>query len=201
MKEKIVLFGGTFDPIHYGHIKPVSQACAEIGANKLIFIPCHIPPHKQSPAVTSNDRLAMVQIVAAELNHSQPYAVSCSDYELTQGGQSYTRRTIEHFATEYPSSQLYFVIGMDSYVNFTKWHKWDEILNYCRLLVLNRPGYKENQIQQPKLLLDKSEIVDVEQVDISSTRLRQDVSVEHFEQWLTPAVKNYIVEHKLYSNQ
>lgn len=198
MKEKIVLFGGTFDPIHYGHIKPVSQACLSINANKLIFIPCHIPPHKQTPAVTSDDRMNMAKLVADELDQSLPFSVSCSDYEIAQGGQSYTRLTIEYFANKYRDCELYFVIGMDSYVNFTKWYKWHEILDFCQLIVLNRPGYLIDQRLQPGLLVQRSLLIEVEQVDISSTELRENKQGDKINQWLTPSVRDYITEHNLY---
>lgn len=199
MAKKIVIFGGTFDPIHYGHIKPVSQACIEVAADELIFIPCHIPPHKQTPAVTSQDRLNMVQLVADELNQALPFIVSCSAYELEQEGKSYTRLTIEHFAKLYPECELYFVIGMDSYVNFTKWFKWHEILDYCQLMVLSRPGYQPDQSLQPGLLVQKSQFVNVEQVDISSTELRQNREEKDMDEWVTLAVKSYIAKHNLYN--
>ena len=193
---KTVLFGGTFDPIHQGHIKPVIQACNEIGAESLIFIPCHIPPHKQSPKVTSEDRFNMVQLVANDLNQQLSLSVSCSDYELKQQGKSFTRKTVEYFQQQLPNNELYFLIGMDSYLNFTSWYKWQEIVQFCQLLVVNRPGYLPTEL--PDLLTQRSQIIDVEQVDISSTQIRNSSETLLESELITPSVQHYIKQNKLY---
>ena len=198
MARKLVLFGGTFDPIHFGHIKPVCSACQQIQADELIFIPCHQPVHKQSPKVTSQDRLNMVSLVAQELNLNSELKVNCSDFEIRQGGQSYTRRTVEYFKQHNPDCDLYFLIGMDSYLNFTTWYKWQEILQFCQLLVVNRPGYQINQDDLPELLVNRSQIIDVEQVDISSTNIRYNNSELTSTQWLPEKVSQYIEKNKLY---
>lgn len=193
---KTVLFGGTFDPIHQGHIKPVIQACEIIQADNLIFIPCHIPVHKQRPKVTSEDRFNMVQLVSNELNEQLALNVSCSDYELAQQGKSFTRKTVEHFQQQLPNNELYFLIGMDSYLNFTSWYKWQEILQFCQLLVVNRPGYLPTKV--PDLLTQRSQIIDIEQVDISSTQIRKSEPAVLENELIPSCVQNYIKQNKLY---
>lgn len=196
-KQKCVLFGGTFDPIHLGHIKTVVAACKQIQADELIFIPCHIPPHKQSPSVTSADRLNMVQLVADNLNAEVNFQVSCSDHELSRGGASYTSLTLSHFAKQKPQAQLYFFIGMDSYLNFTSWYNWQQILSHCQLLVAQRPGYQLTTEPDP-LLQQHRQLVTIEQYDISSSQIRNDGSAQLKKTWLSKPVQNYIEKNNLY---
>lgn len=196
MAKKRVLFGGTFDPIHLGHINTVTQACREVEADELILLPCHIPPHKQHPKVTSADRLNMVSAVAAELDASLPFKVTCSDHEILRGGQSYTRLTVEHFQQLDPSATLFFFIGMDSYLTFTSWYHWQEILDFCQLLVAKRPGYPVPETDIEVKLQQCSRILELEQFPISSSELR--TSPNLMQQWLPTSVFQYIVEHELY---
>lgn len=192
-----MLFGGTFDPIHKGHIEPVTQACQKIGAEQLIFIPCHIPPHKQTPTVTSQDRFNMVQLVANELDARLPFTVSCSDHELRQQGHSYTRLTVEYFSQEMADDELYFFIGMDSYLNFVHWHQWSQILDFCQLLVAQRPGYTHTT-SLPEKLVERSKLIDLPQYDISSTSIRNDIGNAISNDWLPTSVTHYIEKNNLY---
>lgn len=196
MAKTRVLFGGTFDPIHLGHINTATQACQQIGADELILLPCHLPPHKQHPKVTSADRLNMVSAVAAELDASLPFKVTCSDHEITRGGASYTRLTVEYFQQLEPSATLFFFIGMDSYLSFTTWYHWQEILDFCQLLVAKRPGYPLPETAIAAKLTQRSHILELEQYPISSSELRS--SPHLMQQWLPEPVLQYIVNNELY---
>lgn len=198
MKDVLVIFGGTFDPIHLGHITPTLQACKSIKAGELLFLPCYIPPHKQAPSVTSEHRLNMVNLVANKLNESSSFPVLVSDYEIQQQGRSYTRLSIEHFAKLYPNKKLMFLIGMDSYLNFTSWYNWQEILGYCQLLVVKRPGYDIDESQMPELVLQNRHLVDVEELQISSTQIRQASDLSKISHLLTDEIIGYIKQHQLY---
>lgn len=198
MKDILVIYGGTFDPIHLGHITPSLQACTTITASKLLFLPCYIPPHKEAPSVTSEHRLNMVNLVANKLNETSSFPICVSDYEIQQQGQSYTRLSIEHFAKLYPNKKLMFLIGMDSYLNFTSWHKWQEILDYCQLLVVKRPGYQLNESQIPELILNNRQIVEADEVNVSSTQIRQASDLSKISHLLTSEILGYIKQHELY---
>ncbi len=138
----------------------------------------------------------MVQLVANDLNQQLSLSVSCSDYELKQQGKSFTRKTVEYFQQQLPNNELYFLIGMDSYLNFTSWYKWQEIVQFCQLLVVNRPGYLPTEL--PDLLTQRSQIIDVEQVDISSTQIRNSSETLLESELITPSVQHYIKQNKLY---
>lgn len=196
--KRIVLFGGTFDPIHLGHITPVVEACTEIKAEQLIYLPCHIPPHKAMPRVTSDMRFEMTQLVAEQINNESPFDVSVSDFELRQAQTSFTRYTVEHFAKLYPEHQLYFLVGMDSLLHFSKWYKWQEILGFCRLLVLQRPGYSFNPAMIEKDILQNLHLSTASEVNISSTELRSQLTNMKNIHCLPPSLIEYIKHHQLY---
>ena len=198
MKQRIVIFGGTFDPVHYGHVTPILHACDNINATQLIYLPCHIPPHKQSPSVTSEHRLNIVKLLTAELNQQVTFDVTYSDVELRQQGHSFTRLSIEYFAQQHPQAELFFLIGMDSLLSFTSWHKWQEILQFCQLLVVKRPGHIYMANQLPKELIDKVIFADVAELEISSTNIRHASELSEVEKQLPKVVAEYIKQHKLY---
>ncbi len=135
---KIGLFGGSFDPIHRGHIEPVQEARRLVGLDRVIYLPTAKPPHKPRRALApAHARYAMVEL--ALLDEEGLYA---SAHELTPDRPAYTVETLEHFQREMPDAELHLLIGGDSFADFHHWVRWPEIAAAARLVVLARPGWE-----------------------------------------------------------
>lgn len=217
-KPVIVIYGGTFNPIHNGHLFPAIEAAKSVNADKLIYLPCHIPPHKETPNVSSLHRLQMTKLaldsVCDDNGNSGNLTIEVSDYETQLTTPSYTRQTIEHFYHKYPDHKLYFLIGMDSLVSFHLWFKWQEIFYFCDLLVMQRPGVKNIQntpnnlpCEMQPYLKNQVIITSVAEVDISSSEIKslytqsinKAVNINKNKLTMLPlAVQQYIDLHNLY---
>jgi nicotinate (nicotinamide) nucleotide adenylyltransferase len=134
---KIGLFGGSFDPIHCGHVEPVKEARRLLGLERVIYLPTAIPPHKPGRVLAPPlARYAMVEM--AILSEEGLYA---SPYELTLDRPAYTAETLEHFQRELPAAELHLLIGGDSFFELPRWVRWRDIAAAARLVVLARPGW------------------------------------------------------------
>lgn len=171
---RLGLFGGSFDPIHRGHIDPVQAARRKLGLDRVIYLPTAVPPHKPGRVLApAHARYAMVEM--ALLGEEGLYA---STFELTLGRPAYTVETLEHFRRMRPDAELVLVIGGDSYAELDHWVRWEEIPDLARLAVLTRPGWtlEESSLSPDLAALARSGKVDFlhqPPVDISSTRLRE----------------------------
>lgn len=171
---KLGLFGGSFDPIHRGHIEPVQAARRELGLDRVIYLPTAVPPHKPGRVLApAHARYAMVEM--ALLDEEGLYA---SPFELTLGRPAYTIETLEHFRSTMAGVDLHLLIGGDSYADLDHWVRWREIPDAARLVVLTRPGWTlEEASLSPELadLAQSGTVVFLRQppVDVSSTRLRE----------------------------
>lgn len=135
----LALFGGTFDPIHYGHLKPVTALAQAVGLGHITLLPNHVPPHRPQPEASPAQRLAMVRLAIV----GNPL-FSTDDRELQRRSPSYTIDTLEALRAELgPTRPLAFIIGQDSLLSLHKWQRWQDILHYCHLLVCARPGYPD----------------------------------------------------------
>jgi len=211
----IGIFGGTFDPIHLGHIQTCEAVTTWLNLSQVLFIPAHIPPHKKntdnSPHASPEQRAAMVELAC------QPYSdYHCDRIELSRHGDSYTVDTLTALKQKYPERPLYFIIGMDSLLSFTKWYKYQEILTLCHLVVNTRPNYSlETLNDSTKSLLESNQIKQLSQlnakhsggiifspplhVDISSTIIRQMLMKnECCKKLLSPQVLDFIDKNSLY---
>jgi nicotinate-nucleotide adenylyltransferase len=140
------LFGGTFDPIHYGHLHPVEALAKEVALNRVTLLPNHVPPHRPQPEANAQQRLKMVELAIAD---NPLFAVD--DRELHRTTPSYTIETLENLRKERGAEQpLAFIIGQDSLLTLHKWHRWQDLLSFCHLLVLARPGYQQH-METPEL--------------------------------------------------
>lgn len=136
------LFGGTFDPIHYGHLLPVIALAKEVRLNHVSLLPNHIPPHKSQPEATTNQRLEMLRLA------TEDYPIlSVDTREITQARlerPSYTIETLQAWRSENGIDQgLAFILGQDSLLSLPTWNNWQTLLDYCHLLICRRPGYAE----------------------------------------------------------
>lgn len=133
------LFGGTFDPIHYGHLRPVATLAAQLGLQKITLLPNNVPPHRPQPEASPAQRAEMISLAIA----NQPL-FDIDRRELQRETPSWTIDTLIDIRRERGDRQpLGFIIGQDSLLTLHKWHRWQELLDYCHLLVLKRPGYAE----------------------------------------------------------
>lgn len=142
------MYGGTFDPVHYGHLKPVEILANLIGLSRVIIMPNNVPPHRPQPEATSAQRKAMLELAIAD----KPL-FELDERELQRDTPSYTSETLKAWRSEQGLTQpLAFIIGQDSLLNFPSWHEYESILENAHLLVCRRPGYpmtmKEEAHQQ-----------------------------------------------------
>lgn len=138
---RLILFGGTFDPIHKGHMLLAKEVFARFSADKLILMPTYMPPHKGSTQkATSEERYEMCTLAASELP-----GATVSDYEISQGGVSYSFYTVEWLKKTYPGWEICFLMGGDMLITFQGWYKWRELLKSCVLLANARTIDPEEQ--------------------------------------------------------
>ena len=202
----LLLYGGTFDPVHFGHLLPSIKLAEQVHAISLTFIPCYLPPHKSPAKVTCEHRLAMLKLALQQVQRSTDVQLGASDFEIQQEGHSFTRLTVEHFHSKLDAKEsLGFVIGMDSLLSFTTWFKWKEVLDYCDIYVMQRPGYPlelsklDGEIRD--LLGTKIHLIETDEVNISSTEIRQSLvrGLDKAINQLPESVYDYIKQHGMYS--
>lgn len=156
-------FGGTFDPIHYGHLRPVEALAKEVGLNQVTLLPNHVPPHRPQPEANAQQRVKMVALAIAD----NPL-FTVDDRELHRTSPSYTIDTLETIRKERGAAlPLAFIIGQDSLLTLHKWHRWQALLDVCHLLVLARPGYHQ-QMDTPELQhwLEQHRVSDATQLSL-----------------------------------
>lgn len=142
------LYGGTFDPVHYGHLKPVEILANLIGLQRVTIMPNNVPPHRPQPEATSEQRKEMLALAIADKPLFQ-----LDERELRRDTPSWTSQTLQEWRAEQgPDQPLAFIIGQDSLLNLPTWHQYETILENSHLLVCRRPGYpltmREEQYQQ-----------------------------------------------------
>jgi nicotinate-nucleotide adenylyltransferase len=171
---KVGLFGGSFDPIHCGHVEPAKAARQRLGLERVIFLPTAIPPHKPARRLAPPlARYAMVEL--ALLREEGLYA---SPHELTLDRPAYTIETLEHFQRQMPAAELHLLIGSDSFLELPQWHRWRDIAAAARLVVLPRPGWELDSLATPPALAELAAagrvlVVGGRPYEVSSTRLRE----------------------------
>jgi len=186
--QRIGILGGTFNPIHVGHLAMAQMAQEKVGLDKVFFIPAFIPPHKTSKNLAAaKDRLSMVRLAIA----GNP-SFKVSDYEIKKGGRSFSIDTVKHFRKIYTGkAKLYFIIGGDSLATLKTWKQVDDLLKLVTFIVVSRPGYKGSHKHVP---------VDLA-LDIASRDLRKRVAQGKSIKYLVPdKVIRYIEQHSLYQH-
>jgi len=187
---KIGLFGGSFDPIHNGHILTSLAVKEKRGLDKVIFVPCHISPHKLEGGHSSSEhRLNMVKSAIENI----PY-FDLSDYEIIKGEVSYSIETVKHFKKFYEEIEL--IIGYDNLLVFDNWKDPDELVKLVNLVVLKR---KTDLIENRNRFFEVAQFVDAPLINISSTDIRERIHKSLSVNLMVPAkVLSYIKNYKLY---
>ena len=190
---KLGIFGGTFDPVHHGHLIVAEYVRERIGLDRVLFIPALIPPHKTDAPVTSPaHRLAMLR----EGTKSNPF-FQVSDMEIERGGVSYTVDTLRLMGEENATDEFFLLIGADNLMEFRSWKEPDEIVKRAKLVVMNRPGFAGGP-SDPSLPKDIIQCP-VPSIDISATEIRGRVQKGLTISYLVPpSVSRYIGRHRLY---
>jgi len=213
-QNAIGIFGGTFDPIHIGHTIPAKSVARWLNLNKILLLPACIPPHKETPKISAQQRAKMVELVCENDSLFQ-----CDLRELYRSGLSYTVETLKELKQDYPNKILFFIMGMDSLLTFTQWHNYKEILTLCHLVINHRPNYKIDRLNnETQLLLSHYKVDSLEQLktknagaiifapkissdinlDISSTNIRQQFANNEFCSQVSPDVLAFINKNQLY---
>lgn len=147
----IGVFGGTFDPIHYGHLRTGYELLRKLRLSEVRFLPCARPPHREQPVADPLQRLAMVQMATA----GQPGFV-VDDRELHREGPSYSVDTLIDLRSTWPERPLCLIVGMDAFLSLPKWHKWRQVLELAHVVVAHRPGWRAPGIGAlGELLMDR----------------------------------------------
>jgi len=191
--ERIGILGGTFDPIHIGHLITAQVVFEQRGLDKIIFVPCHISPHKiDHNAAESIHRMSMVNLAIKNIPH-----FTSSDYEITKGEISYSLNTVLEFKKIYDDIEL--IIGYDNLISFDKWHKPDEIIKHVKLVVMKRTSDESSKSQDK--YFDHAIFVDTPLIEISSTSIRERIASKSPIDYFVPdAVRDYIFENNVYKN-
>lgn len=205
-KRKIILFGGTFDPIHLGHTTVAAEAAEYIGAEKIVFIPAKRSPLKHFfPKASDDDRLKMITLAIAENEKFQ-----LSDYELKKPGPSYTLETVGQFQADYGGdTSIYWLVGADSINELPHWYGIIELIDECNLSVMYRAGCRPPDFAEFETIWGPHRIEKLQQsviqtslIDISSTEIRDRLAAgSDVANILHPSVIAYIYEHGLYQSK
>jgi nicotinate-nucleotide adenylyltransferase len=193
---KIVLFGGTFDPVHAEHVKLARGAIKELSPDKLIVLPSYVPPHKAGASASAEHRLKMAQIA-----FSFDPRIEVSDYEISKGGSSYSYITVEHFRSLYPDDELIFLIGGDSFFDFEGWVHPEIIAAKSRIAVVSRGEFTEKLMTRnaefERLHGYKAKILSFTGDHVSSTYIRYMLMLG-LTASLPDGVCEYVKQHGLY---
>ena len=200
--QRIGLFGGSFNPIHNGHLHLVQTAKEGLGLSHVYLIPARVSPFKQAqtPAVSAEDRLAMCRLAAAEVPDC-----SVDACELEQARVSYTIYTVQEFHRRFPEAELVLLLGSDMFLQFQNWHRWQEILELAALGVVSREKDDQQALlaqQQFLLQYGKIFVCHAAAYTISSTKIRESIkNHKDFSCYLPQKVVQYIVYHRLYESE
>lgn len=195
--QKIGVMGGTFDPIHYGHLVTAEAARAEYNLDEVVFVPTGNPPHKAGRHITNAEIRLQMCILATVTN--QGFAVS--RIEIDRPGNSYAYDTVRLLHEQYGKGcQIYFITGADAILEIASWHKSQELLDYCTFIAATRPGFHLSEANQlPDDYLGRILFMEIPALAISSTDIRQRVHDNRPIHYLLPeAVAHYIKKEKLY---
>jgi len=206
----IGIFGGTFDPIHIGHLNIAEQCVKQLKLDKLYFMPCATPAHKSSSGVSATDRAHMVNLA---INNKPFFALD--DRELKRKGASYSVLSLRELRQAFPNQSICFLIGMDSLNTLSTWYQWREITQLCHLIICKRPGQTFSPSLDTQAYLEQAKVIeitdlnkyqsgkayflDTPEFDIASTHIRNNLNdLASINTHLPKAVLKFIKHNNLY---
>jgi len=194
-KKRIGLFGGTFNPIHCGHVKAAESVQNMFSFDRILFIPSCLPPHKESVDVASAaHRLKMVELALASFDRFFPSSV-----EIDARGTSYSILTLNKIKEMFPQTEVFFLLGIDAFLEIETWKDYEDVLEQCSFVVMSRPGFRLSEAKD--ILTEKYKIylLSINTLDISSSEVRERIRKNQPIEGLVPEnVENYIKERRLY---
>jgi nicotinate-nucleotide adenylyltransferase len=211
--QSIGILGGTFDPIHYGHLRPAQEVLRALDLAEIRVIPAANPPHRRPPVASPEQRLRMVELAVAGVP-----GFTVDDRELRRGGPSYTVLTLESLRREFGERPLCLLMGLDAFEGIESWHQWQRLPELAHFIVMTRPGWelpageKLPSWVRDRLVREKSKLTQtsagmiyfqaVTPQDISATRIREALARgEPVEAWLPSDVLEYIRANRVYVNR
>lgn len=199
IKKKAGIIGGTFDPVHYGHLSAAEEAYRAFGLSEVIFIPAGTPPHKDYLQTKAEDRYMMAVLATVGC----PY-FSVSRIEIDRLGKSYTTDTLKTLRgmPGYVDAEFYFIVGLDALMLIESWKESLELLTLCKLVASSRPGHSFSSLKKlPPKYRDAIYTLEIPHLDISSTNIRERIKKGHGAKFLIPPlVENYIEKMMLYKD-
>lgn len=208
----IGILGGTFDPVHFGHLRPALDVAEALKLDEVRFIPCGQPPHREQPVASALQRLSMLR--AAVSSHP---GFKVDDRELRREGPSYMVDTLTSLKRDFPEQSLCLVLGWDAFIQLEKWHEWKKLFELANIAVTHRPGWSIDQISKgselAKLVNEKLVTADklstrqsgyitfipVTQLDISATQIRHQLQQGNSVSYLLPEkVEQLILNQHIY---
>jgi nicotinate-nucleotide adenylyltransferase len=209
--RKIGIFGGSFDPIHFGHLRPALEILNALSLDEIRFIPTGQPPHRQAPAAAAGLRLQMVQAAVS----TEPRFV-VDEREIKRGAFSYSVDTLAELRRELPKDTLVLLVGMDAFLGFPGWHRWRNIFDYAHVIVAHRPGWvlqsggelvevirERRAMAAPELWSSAAGRIllqPVTQLEISSTLVRASIHAGGDPRYLVPeTVRELILNSRCYT--
>ena len=209
--RKIGIFGGSFDPIHFGHLRPALEVLEALSLDSMHFVPSGWPPHRDPPRAPAAMRVAMLEAALAD----EP-RFRLDQRELKRNTPSYSFDTLAELRAEHPRDRLVLMLGLDAFQGFTTWHRWKEILDLAHLVVAYRPGAALETRGEMAMLMQERRVDDapalwaheagrimlqpVTQLEISSSRIREAVARDDDVRYLLPeAVRRVILDSDCYA--
>lgn len=198
----IGIFGGTFNPVHSGHVNLVQTVAKAIEFDKIMIMPDRIPPHKAADDLASGeDRLNMCAIAFEDIKNAE-----VCDWELRQSGKSYSIFTVEHFKKLYPNDDLWLIMGSDMFLCFDKWYRYEDILSLASVACISRCSEDTDSVLEEHAEKLKSGgegrsivIIKAQPFEVSSSRLRENIkNMEDTSCYFPKKIVQYIYEHNLY---
>lgn len=210
MRKKIGIFGGTFDPIHIGHLRMALELKQRLGLDDMRLLPCHQPPHRDTPHVSSAQRAEMLQIALRDCPELQ-----LDERELQRDKPSYTYDTLQDFRHEFGADvSLVLCMGEDAFAGLSSWYRWQELIQLAHIVVIARPGWSIPETGEVRDLLNQYQgdvdalvinpagsivLQSLRLLPISATEIRQQISAGNSAQYLVPdGVWDYIKTQRLY---
>lgn len=205
----IGILGGTFDPVHYGHLRSALEVKDIFELSEVRLIPSARPPHRTLPSASATMRVAMLKLAIAN-----QLGLICDTRELDRAGRSYMVDTLKSLHEDFPEQTLVLFLGCDAFNALTTWHQWRQLFDYAHIVVMTRPGFvmeKLDEFVKVRQVAHRQELTQtaagklffqpITQLDISATAIRGMIATKQNPGFLLPdAVVDYIRQHHLYEN-
>jgi len=197
--RKVGIMGGTFDPIHLGHLVVANEVLNIYNLDEIIFIPAGNPPHKKGMGASSWDRYLMATM--AVLSNDK---FTVSDMEIKNPAKSYTLNTLRELTNKYLDTEFYFITGTDAVIDLPNWHEPEKLLNLCKFIAVSRPGISKERAESKIAEINSEfngniELLQVPMLQISSTDIRDRFNRGISAKYLLPeSVEQYIIKNNLY---